>query len=197
MWTTVVAIILLTRAKTTSHFTPSFPSGLLKPSFDRCERPSLKFIPVARCAVERGRQIRPLAIQSRLDAEIFIVVVSIQINHLMSPSEAILIVFLLRDRVAQVGRDKPVMIRVVHPKRGNQTAIMPRGPYGPAWVFSMHSTSRSVHLVSAIYVLKPFCNRPPGFSSTVVRPSILNSSAVVNLYRIMTSQSRLPSSQVD
>jgi hypothetical protein len=122
MWTTVVAIILLTRAKTTSHFTPSFPSGLLKPSFDRCERPSLKSIPVARCAVERGRQIRPLAIQSRLDAEIFIVVVSIQINHLMSPSEAILIVFLLRDRVAQVGRDKPVMIRVVHPKRGNQTA---------------------------------------------------------------------------
>lgn len=47
--------------------------------------------------------------------------VSIQINLLISPPEVILIVFLLRDRVAPVGRDKPV-VRVVHPERGSQTA---------------------------------------------------------------------------
>ena len=115
-------IYLINRAnKKSSYFTSSFPSGLLKLLSDRYERPSLKSIPVTCCAEERGRQIRPLAIQSGVDAEISIVVVSIQIDHLVSPSEAILIVFLLRDRVAPVGRGKPV-VRVVHTERGSQTA---------------------------------------------------------------------------
>jgi hypothetical protein len=60
-------------------------------------------------------------IQSGVDAKISTVVVSIQINHLISPPEVIIIVFLLRDWVAPVELDKPV-VRVAHPERGPQTA---------------------------------------------------------------------------
>jgi hypothetical protein len=105
--------------KKTIYYTSFFPSGFLKRLFDRCGRPSPKSIPVAR-GIQHGRRIRPLAVQSWVDAAISIVMVSIPLNRLIDPAKYIFIGFTLLDRVAPVGRDKPV-VRVIHAERGSQT----------------------------------------------------------------------------
>lgn len=157
----MVATILLIRE--VGVFRAIFPQGVNAPDSatrsrppHHCSvRPSLKSIPVARCAVERGRQICPLAIQKQeIDAKISIVL-------------------LLRDWVAPAGRDKPV-VRVVHPERGSRTAYHATGfiltTVGLLDAFDKNAVIWRVlrelstilfaqsctALVSALYVLEPF-----------------------------------------
>ena len=77
---------------------------------------------VARHVLKSGGWFRPLEIQSRVYAAIFVVMVSTPLDHLIRVREQILLpIRLLWDRVSPVGREDPV-VRIVHAECGGQAA---------------------------------------------------------------------------
>ena len=98
----------------------------------RYRRSQSIYVLVARHVLTSGGWFRPLEIQIRVYAAIFVIMVGTPLDYLVRVREQVLVlVRLLWDRVAPVGRGKPV-VRIVHTERGGQATDHATGSVWPA-----------------------------------------------------------------
>jgi hypothetical protein len=123
--------------KMSTYFTSPFPSCLFKPLFDRCGHSPLNAILAARCALKRESVLLLYKAwsESTLRCLSSWSVVSIPINHLISPPTHILIVFAIGWQ--QLG-GMSLLYASQTLSATARTRIMPRGPHGPSFSLSMH-----------------------------------------------------------